>query len=156
MSKESTLQKRIETVFALLQRQSTCVLSTADTSGAVSAAPLYFLATPQLDLYWLSSTSSRHSRNLAATGRVALAVFEPTFAWRSIAGVQMEGRCAVAPAADRELHLPAYCERFHLGSILSVAVAQSTLYRFHPTWVRYIDNGKRFGYRFELDLEPHP
>jgi hypothetical protein len=53
------------------------------------------------------------------------------------------GNCA-APVAE------AYTERFRLGGEFENAIARSTLYRFDPAGIRYIDNSERFGYRFEL------
>lgn len=146
------IEKRIATVHTLLDAQSTLVLSTAGSEAEPHATPLYYLATPRLDLFWLSSRSTRHSQALALHPRASAAVFVPTFEWRQIAGVQMEGICAIAGDDERALHLEAYCARFHLGSVLSAVISRSTLYRFRPTWLRYIDNRKRFGYRFELTL----
>jgi hypothetical protein len=35
---------------------------------------------------------------------------------------------------------------------LQAAMTRSRLYVFEPSWVRYIDNSRRFGYRFEVRL----
>ena len=146
------LQRRIDVVYRFLEKQSTFVLSTSGADGAMHSAPLYYLPSPKLELFWLSSRSSRHSQDIAQSSQASAAVFQPTFEWRQIAGVQMHGACFIAEEQDRIRRLDAYCERFHLGSLFSVAIAQATLYRFTPLWVRYIDNSKRFGYRFEIEL----
>ena len=67
----------------------------------------------------------------------------------------MEGICTAASERERKLYLSAYCQRFNLGSILSVVIAQSTMYRFHPTWLKYTDNRRNLGYKFEITL-PEP
>jgi uncharacterized protein YhbP (UPF0306 family) len=149
---EHRLQRRIDAVYRFLQKQSTFVLSTVGEDGAVHSAPLYYLPTPALELYWLSSRSSRHSMDIQQNTQASAAVFQPTFEWKQIAGVQMRGSCSLASEQERALHLNAYCERFHLGSILSAAISQATMYRFIPHWIRYTDNSRHFGYKFEIEL----
>jgi uncharacterized protein YhbP (UPF0306 family) len=152
VEKNPRTQKRIAAVYAFLCEQSTCVLSSAGKGGALHATPLFYLPEKDLDLFWLSSKSSRHSEDVAGRIDASMAIFAPTFAWKDIVGVQMEGTCSVVEGAERKPRLKAYSERFHLGTVFSIALRQSTLYRFHPRWVRYTDNRKRFGYRFEIDL----
>ena len=45
-----------------------------------------------------------------------------------------------------------YRRRFRLGALLSVAIAQSTLYAFRPSWIRYTDNSRGFGYHVEIEM----
>jgi uncharacterized protein YhbP (UPF0306 family) len=144
------MQRRIAMVAAFLRTQSTLVL--ASSAEEPRATPLFYLPTDALDLFWLSSSKSRHSAQVAARQEASVAVFAPTFAWREIVGVQMEGLCAVVTGEERTPLLAAYCERFRLGTIFSMAIGQSTLYRFRPYWLRYSDNRRRFGYRFEIKL----
>ena len=47
-----------------------------------------------------------------------------------------------------------YAERFDLGKVLQAGVARSSLYAFQPSWMRYVDNSRRFGYRFEVRIAP--
>jgi uncharacterized protein YhbP (UPF0306 family) len=56
----------------------------------------------------------------------------------------------IADPERRRTLVAAYCERFKLGSIFRVAIRRSALYAFQPEVLRYIDNAKRFGYKFEL------
>jgi hypothetical protein len=141
-------------VAAFLKSQSTLSLATAAGDGAPQVAPLFYLADDQLRLYWLSSASSQHSRNLKRSPAAAVSVYSPTEQWKEIRGVQMRGAVAVvtARAARREI-VEAYCARFHLEPAFKVAIARSRLYRFQPEWVRYLDNSKRFGYKFELTVK---
>jgi uncharacterized protein YhbP (UPF0306 family) len=146
-------QKRIDVIYAFLREQSTCVLSSSGAAGALHAAPLFYLPVENLDLFWLSSMSSRHSEDVAGHTDASVAIFAPTFAWKEIVGVQMEGTCSVVEGTERKPLLNAYSERFHLGTVFSIAIQQSTLYRFQPRWVRYTNNRKYFGYRIEINLE---
>jgi uncharacterized protein YhbP (UPF0306 family) len=143
---------KIRKVFEFLQSESTLVLSTKNAEGAVHSTPLFYLAAENLDLMWLSSADSRHSASVRVEPNVSIAVFRPTFEWRKIAGVQMHGSCSIVENAERAPILDAYCSKFQLGTVLSLAVSRSIVYRFRPQWIRYIDNQKRFGYKFELVL----
>jgi len=140
----------LELIDRLISSQSTLALATSDDGGAPHVAPLFYLAQPDLCLYWLSSASSRHSRNLAKNPAAAVTVYRPTEEWRQICGVQMRGTVhVISERAQRGPILSLYVERFHLGGVLRAAMARSRLYRFQPSWVRYLDNSRRFGYKFE-------
>jgi uncharacterized protein YhbP (UPF0306 family) len=143
---------RLEKIADLLRSQSSLALSTAP-GGEPRSTPLFYLADDDLRLYWFSSASSEHSRTLRRDPEAAVAVYRPTDEWRKIQGVQMRGR--VSAISDRERRRAigeAYCERFGLGRFFKNAMSRSRLYVFEPDWVRYIDNTKRFGYRFEIQL----
>jgi uncharacterized protein YhbP (UPF0306 family) len=148
MRKES---EQLKSISALLRAQSTLALATADQDGVPSVAPLFYILDEDLNLYWLSSQSSRHSRNLAINPVASATVYRQTENWKEICGVQMRGTIqTIADPAQRAQFIGAYCQRFNLGSVLRLAIRRSTLYRFHPQWFRYIDNSVRFGYAFEL------
>lgn len=149
---EQETQKAIE---SLVHGQSTLVLSTVNADGTPHAAPLFYLAGGELEFYWFSSTSSQHSVNLIRSRSVAGAIYAPTEHWKEICGVQMRG--AVENITDRKVRRDVthrYCERFHLGRIFRLALSRSSLYVLRPSWIRYIDNSKHFGYRAEIDLPP--
>ncbi len=144
-------RSRLQTVARFLKSQSTLTLSTAAAEGAPCAAPLFYLAAGGLRLYWLSDASSEHSRNLQRNPRAAVSVYRPVDDWKKIRGVQMRGTVsAVSEPAQREEIVGEYRRRFHLSPRLEPAILRSTLYCFAPDWVRYLDNSRRFGYRFEL------
>jgi general stress protein 26 len=137
----------------LLHGQSTVVLSTVNADGTPHATPLFYLAGDELEIYWFSAASSQHSDNLARDCKVAVAVYASTEHWKEICGAQMRG--TVKKITDRALRREVtkrYCDRFHLGRIFRVALARSSLYVMQPSWIRYIDNSKRFGYRSEITL----
>jgi hypothetical protein len=143
---------RMGMVYDFLQSESTLVLSTKNPDGLVNSAPLFYSVTENLNMMWLSSEDTNHSKSVRMDPRASVAVFRSSFDWRKIAGVQMHGLCSIVEGADRTPILDAYCSRFQLGSVLSCAVSRSLVYQFRPQWIRYIDNQKRFGYKFELVL----
>ena len=137
----------------LLESQSTMTLATVDEHGNPDAAPLFFFLRNDLTLYWLSSADSRHSINLRARPQAAVAVYASVNRWEKIRGVQLEGTATeVLDSMQRREIIAGYRRRFRLGALLSVAIMQSTLYEFRPSWMRYSDNSQGFGYRVEIKM----
>jgi uncharacterized protein YhbP (UPF0306 family) len=146
--------KQMETIAALLRQESTLALATVDGHGEPCIAPLFYLSGPDLSLFWLSSPSSLHSRNLARTPQASATVYRHAEKWKDIRGVQMRGSATViTDTARRKALIKLYCERFQLGSIFRLAIGRSRLYEFRPTFIRYLDNSKRFGYTFEMTID---
>ena len=146
--------KKLEMIAALLREESTLALATADELGVPDVAPLFYLVDEGLTLYWLSSAASSHSQNLNKTPRAAVTVYRHAEHWKTICGVQMRGSVtAVTEQARCNALIKLYVERFQLGKIFRLAINKCTLYTFRPDFVRYIDNSKRFGYKFEFTLE---
>jgi len=145
--------KRLRRIAALLRSETTLALATADERGEPNIAPLFYLVDEDLSLYWLSSPRSLHSRNLKRAPRASAAVFRHTENWKGIRGVQMRGSVTlIAEKLRRAALIEAYCERFHLGAAFRLAICRCKLYEFRPDFIRYIDNSKGFGYKFEVTL----
>jgi uncharacterized protein YhbP (UPF0306 family) len=137
----------------LLESQNTLTLATVDDHGRPCATPLFYLPRPDLTLCWLSSADSQHSLNLRSHPLASVAVYAAVNRWEEIRGVQMEGAVQeIADASERRETLSAYRRRFRLGTVLSLAIAKATLYSFRPSWIRYLDNARGFGYKVELIL----
>jgi len=129
-------------VRAVIERETTLVLATTAGDGAAIATPLFYYPDADLNLYWLSSPDSRHSRNLSERPRVATAIYSPVTDWKEIRGVQMEG---LASATSDSNILAAYRRRFSLGPELDAIIAHSTMYVFRPSWCRYVGGLKADG-----------
>jgi len=147
-------QKQLETITALLREQNTLALATIDEKGQPCVAPLFYIADEELTLYWLSSETSLHTRNLKHASSAAATIYRPTENWKEICGVQLHGHVTViADPTRRSAWIKAYSERFQLGAIFKAAISQCSLYALRPVFFRYIDNSKVFGHRFEIALE---
>lgn len=145
-----------ELVARLLQSQSTLALATTAADGTPHIAPVFYCA-DALRLYWFSSARSRHSRNLQLNPAAAVTVYAPTRQWREIRGVQMRGTASVViDPARRNSIAEAYNARFRLGVEFHAVQARSRLYEFRPSWIRYLDNSIRFGYKIEFRLTAPP
>jgi len=143
----------IACVRELLQSQSTMTLATVDDRGRPHATPLFFFPHRDLSLCWLSSADSRHSLNLRARPRASVTIYATVDRWEKIRGVQMEGAVRqISEAAERREIMAGYRRRFGLKTALSAVIARATLYAFRPHWIRYLDNGRGFGYKAEIVL----
>jgi uncharacterized protein YhbP (UPF0306 family) len=146
--------KQMERIAALLRQESTLALATVDAQGEPCIAPLFYIADEHLALFWLSSPSSLHSRNIVRAPKASATVSRHAERWKDIRGVQMRGTVAVVTEPSRRKALiKLYCERFQLGSVFRLVIGRSRLYEFRPTFFRYLDNSKRFGYTFEVTLD---
>jgi uncharacterized protein YhbP (UPF0306 family) len=143
----------LELVARFLRSQSTLALGTSAEDGAPRTAALFYLLQDDLRLYWFSSQSSEHSRNLKRNAAAAVSVYRNTADWRKIRGVQMRGAVSVVSARGPRRSIgKLYAERFQLGNLFQWGISRSTLFCFRPSWIRYTDNLKRFGYKFEISL----
>jgi hypothetical protein len=144
----------------------TCMtLATMGPDGAPQAAAVFFAADEALNLYFLSSPSSRHSQNLTREPRVAATVHADGQAWQTIRGLQIEGTAHQVEVVGELAHAArVYAGRFEflkglLGAsdanvplVLRGPVASSRFYVLRPAWIRLIDNTQGFGHKEELDL----
>lgn len=85
---------------AILRRIAYVAIATVDAEGAW-VAPVHHRLLRGGSLYFESDHSSRHSRAIAASGRVAATVFDSGAAPADADGVQFEGAARVVPA-DRD------------------------------------------------------
>jgi uncharacterized protein YhbP (UPF0306 family) len=147
------VKSKLDRIRALLSSQTTLALATVGEDSLPRSTPLFFIANENLCLYWFSSRSSLHSRNCARNPEVSIAISNHACRWQEIQGVQMQGRVSIV--TDRSLRneiASAYSVRFQLGNLFAFTIRRSSLYCFTSSWVRYLDNSRRFGYKFELNL----
>jgi uncharacterized protein YhbP (UPF0306 family) len=143
--------EQLKTLSALLREENTLALATVDEQGEVSVAPLFYLVDEDLCLFWLSSPSCLHSKNLKKMPRAAATVYRHTENWNEIRGVQMRGLVTViTDRRRRRLLIKNYSSRFKLGTLFISAISRCNLYEFRPDFFRLIDNSKGVGRKFEL------
>ncbi|WP_119068972.1 pyridoxamine 5'-phosphate oxidase family protein [Aggregatilinea lenta] len=137
--------------------QSTLVLATTgEQDGRPQATPLFFAADEEFNLYWVSSPDSRHSTNIADWDVAEAAIFVQTWDWTGIKGVQLAGNAeAVADDEERARALSIYKAKFpFVNDRFEDVIEDSILYVLRPSWVRWLDNERHFGYRQEFRIEP--
>ena len=142
-----------QVVREFLNTQSTMALATVNADGQPETAPIFYVSDDRLNLYWLSATHARHSINLAVNSRVSAAVYPAVWQWIEINGVQVEGTASlISDERVREQILLLYLRKFQLPAEFDVAIAASGLYVLRPSWIRWVDNSVKFGYKVEIEL----
>jgi len=146
-------------------------LATTGPGGEPQAAAVFYATDEKLNLYFLSSPSSRHGRNLRQDPRVAATVQADGQPWREIRGLQIEGTARETEGARETARAAGvYGLRFQFlrgilgnegagpeaggSSVLRSVLAESRLHVLQPMWIRLIDNTAGFGHKEELTLRP--
>lgn len=146
------METTIEKARRFWMEHSTMTLATVSAHGLPQAAPLFYAADDDT-LIFVSGSKSRHSLNLAANGKAAAVIFNETWSWLEIAGLQMEGGVSVIPVgAARERAWAVYRAKFPFVDEFQADVSRSEFYRFAPGWIRWIDNSVTFGHKEEVSL----
>lgn len=143
-----------------------CRTLTLATSGGKTpaAAALFFASDADLNLYFISSASTRHVENLLANPEVAVTVNADADDWRAIQGLQIEGRAEPVEQADdarvRALYLAKFPEIASLlaapadgdvdGKKVASKMGEARFYRIVPRKIRIIDNTRGFGHHDEF------
>ncbi len=159
------VNEELERVKAFLDAHNTMTVATVGSRGEPQAAAVFYAADERLNLYFLSSASSRHSQNLLRDARVAATIYADGQAWQAIRGVQIEG--AVELVEDVTMQAQAartYAGRYDFvrgllndggdGPVaLRGPVASSRFYLLRPVWMRLIDNTLGFGHKEEWTFD---
>jgi uncharacterized protein YhbP (UPF0306 family) len=101
---------------------------------------VHFYADDDLNLYWFSNTNTRHSKDIAANPRVAVAVAVHTE--MPLIGVQLEGDAELCDLAACEPALRAYGVRHHREEWVQTAMdGQGDIkpYKFTPRLLSVFD-----------------
>jgi uncharacterized protein YhbP (UPF0306 family) len=149
------------TVADYLDRHHVMTLATSGAGGPWAAAVFY--VNDGATLYFVSSPSSRHGRNLAQDPRCAATIQDNPADWAQIKGVQLEGQVTEVSGDDNAHARQRYGDKFPLvgglGSALAStppaivqALAKVRWYRLVAQRLHFIDNSRGFGHREEIDL----
>jgi len=140
-----------------LDRHHVMTLATCGPDGPWAAAVFYVNAGHTL--FFLSSPSSRHCRNLAQDPRCAATIQEDYSDWAKIKGVQLEGRASEIRGDEEVRARQRYGDKFPVVGRLATApmaivaaLAKVHWYRLHAERLHFIDNSLGFGHRDPIDL----
>jgi uncharacterized protein YhbP (UPF0306 family) len=130
-------------------------LAYTDASG-VGACGLWYAHDEHLNLYFLTSPTTRHGKALRNSGEVAFTIHKDDQEWTAITGLQGSGRCDMLTEAQSQMAWRVYSTRFPFVreqfADIDAALRVAKLWQIAPTWLRLIDNAKAFGYKRELTL----
>ena len=152
----------------LLSGESVLTLATADACGSWSAPVLYAasLLETQPVLYFLSSASSRHIKNLPLNASAAGSIYASYKAdWQAIQGIQMHGTIVEVDQQEQDLWRTMYFARFpevanminspasEKEQNIAKAFEKSGKYRFTPRFLRVTDNSDQFASKKEWNFD---
>jgi uncharacterized protein YhbP (UPF0306 family) len=134
----------------------TAALATVHPDGRPHCANVQYASDDQWRLYWVSSPQAQHSEHIARDQRVALTIYAADDRAMNIHGLQLTGVCeALEQDEDANRAWEVYTAKFTFVSAMPQfrdAVASQTFYRMTPTWLRWIDNRRGFGWKAEKTL----
>lgn len=153
------LRARITTFLA---EHTTVTLATVGTDGAPAAAAVFYAHDADLNLYFLSEERTQHGQNLLATPEVAGAIQADGQDWHAIRGLQLRGRATLATGMELAHAAAVYGRKYAFVAallaggqgpgVLAGPLARARFWVLRPTWIRFIDNTVRFGFKEELVL----
>lgn len=76
------------------------VLGTSEPDGRARVSPVYYTHDRYLDVYWVSSPSAQHSRNVASRPNVAIVIFDSSVAPSETQAVYLQAIAAEVREAD--------------------------------------------------------
>ena len=138
--------------FDLMKQATTMTLATS-ADDVPWATDVYFVNVG-FDLCFVSSTNSRHCANLKQNPVCAATVHAQASDWKTIRGLQFEGRAEHSAAAGVLGLLVPYFEKFpfaravYVGLAEGAGVSKLAVYKLETGTVFYIDNARGFGSKF--------
>ena len=147
----------------LLGAHSTLTLATSDGERAW-AATVFYASDDDLNLYFVSDYRTQHARDISQNPACFGTINADVDDWLSVKGLQLSGEVSLLDGLSRINALRIYLSRFSdvralfenprdkNEETIGQRLKSANLYRLTPNWVRLIDNGKWFGYKFEVRL----
>lgn len=144
-------------VLRYLQDHNVATLAACDSGNPWAAALFY--ASDEFILYFLSSPTSRHCRDLDQNPHVAVTIQENYSDWLEIKGIQIEGIASEISGIEEEKARRLYGQKFPVIGMLSKApsavvkaLAKVRWYKIVPQRLYFIDNSLGLGNRDEVNL----
>lgn len=156
MADQSPDESALANATRFLKTVRTASLATTDPNALPHAANVQFFSDEDCCLYFLSSKKSAHATHIAHQTHVAVSVYDHDDRPEMIRGIQMRGQCTdVASPEERAALMSLYVQKFPIACDPAFVqmVNRQTLYQIQPTWLRWIDNRVRFGFKLEWVLE---
>jgi uncharacterized protein YhbP (UPF0306 family) len=129
---------------------STVTLATCGGEGDPHAVDVYFACGEPFILYFFSDASIQHGLDIQHDPRAAITIHDASAGWDQIQGLQLRGRARLHSTQDKwQSAWDIYQRKFPFVIQFAGAVDMSQLNGFIPTWVRLVDNSRRFGFKQE-------
>lgn len=150
------------TILEYMETHHTVSLAT-EKDGVPHAATVFFVNLG-FDLYFFSSSTSRHGANFAQNPIVSATINADYSEWQSIKGIQMEGVVENIGGILKNPRISKkYIKKFpdvadfllspkKLGEAIAKKVAGVDYYRLRPSKIYFLNNELGFGHRDELTI----
>lgn len=143
-------------IAAFLAGCTTASLATIDEQGRPHACNIWYACTADLLMYFVSSPAAAHASHIARDPAVAVTVYAHVAEPSQIHGLQLHGRCEMLVTdADRAAALAVYAARYPAitaNEQFRKRIASERFYRVTPSWLRWIDNRRGFGFKVEREV----
>jgi uncharacterized protein YhbP (UPF0306 family) len=140
----------VDRVRAVCAGASTLGLATIGPDGMPHAANVNFAEDADLNLYFLSSTRSTHSVDIARDPRVAATAYVPFNNTEQIRGLQIRGCCDQLADAEFRRVWELFIRKFPYSAAFEDFARSERFYCIRPSWFRVIDNSPVFGTKWEI------
>ena len=146
-----------EVIAAYLDSHTVLNLATSGPNGAHAASVFY--ARRHFDLFWFSENSTRHSRDLAMGVGCAGTIADNVDDYKLIQGLQLQGVGEeLVETSERQTGLDALNAKYDFMKEFASGpgaerMEKTSLYRFRPLSITWIDNAVSFGFKQILEFE---
>jgi uncharacterized protein YhbP (UPF0306 family) len=110
-------------------------------------ANVFFTNDSDLNIYFLSSTKTRHSLEAVQNSSVAVSIYDKESTYDFVHGIQIEGEIKEANLVDIMKSLKSYIEKYPESTnklqdpkTLVDSLSSSRMYIIHPTSVKYLNS----------------
>lgn len=150
-------------IVRFLECQRTAGLATVDAKGRPCACNVRYAMDKKGRLYFVSRMDSAHGRQIVGQPMIAMTIYGDADDPMDIHGLQIRGHCTplLPPPEGAKSHWnqawTLYAEKYPFvaeNELFKQAVWTQCFYRLTPTWMRWLDNRKGFGFKVEFHAWP--
>lgn len=152
------MTEKAQLLLDYLATHNTIILSTFGEDGPWST-PVFFV-NREYRIYFLSELTSIHSVNLKQNPLMAGTITEDYKDYRKIQGIQLRGHAyLVNNLKETAVVLALYLKKYPVAKHILQSptsfkgVAKARWHCIIPEFLRFTDNSRKFGERFELNLK---
>lgn len=133
----------------LLTASRYATVSTVDADGNPWAAPVWYVADDELNIYWWSAIGAQHSQNIAHNSLAYITIFDSNLPEGDGIGLYIQATAAPIPDDELEGAINLYnasTQKFKMSRENCAPLAPSRLYKASPRAVWINDGLERDGY----------
>ncbi len=143
-----------EEVGLFLATCRTASLATVSSDHTPHAANIQYVNDEHFQLYWVSEPNALHSQHLTRHPQTAATIYARDDEVDHLHGLQLHGSAQKIDGGSDQWHhaWDMYTQKFRFVAAMPQfrqLVEQQAFYCLTPTWLRWIDNRRGFGFKVE-------